>query len=61
METVKRDSLIIGAGLSGLSIAWKLKQIPGHSFLLLEKSDRSGGAIVSHAENEYLADRKSVV
>ncbi len=56
METVKRDSLIIGAGLSGLSIAWKLKQIPGHSFLLLEKSDRSGGAIVSHAENEYLAE-----
>lgn len=56
MEVVKRDSLIIGAGLSGLSIAWKLKQIPGHSFLLLEKSERSGGAIASHAENGYLAE-----
>lgn len=56
MNIVKRDSLIIGAGLSGLSVAWKLKQIPGHSFLLLEKSARSGGAIASHGENGYLAE-----
>ncbi len=56
MEVVKRDSLIIGAGLSGLSIAWKLKQIPDHSFLVLEKSERSGGAIASHAEDGYLAE-----
>ena len=56
MEVVKRDSLIIGAGLSGLSIAWKLKQIPNHSFLILEKSERSGGAIASHAEDGYLAE-----
>ena len=56
METVTKDSLIIGAGLSGLTTAWKLKQIPNHSFLLLEKSDRSGGAIASHAENGYLAE-----
>jgi protoporphyrinogen/coproporphyrinogen III oxidase len=56
METIKKDSLIIGAGLSGLTIAWKLKQIPGHSFLLLEKSERSGGAIASHTENGYQAE-----
>ncbi|RUM45103.1 MAG: protoporphyrinogen oxidase [Desulfocapsa sp.] len=56
METVTKDSLVIGAGLSGLTIAWKLKQIPDHSFLLLEKSHRSGGAIASHAENGYLAE-----
>ena len=53
---MKKDTLIIGAGLSGLSIAWKLKQIPGHSILLLEQSDRAGGAISSHAEDGYLAE-----
>ncbi len=56
METVKKDTLIIGAGLSGLSLAWKLKQIPDHSILVLEKSDHSGGAIASHTENGYLAE-----
>lgn len=56
METVKKDTLIIGAGLSGLSLAWKLKQIPDHSILLLEKSGHSGGAIASHAEDGYLAE-----
>ncbi len=56
METVKKDTLIIGAGLSGLSLAWKLKQIPDHSFLLLEKADHSGGAIASYAEDGYLAE-----
>jgi len=56
MKTVKKDTLIIGAGLSGLSIAWKLKQIPDHSILLLEKSNNSGGAIASYAENGYLAE-----
>jgi len=48
MELMKKDTLIIGAGLSGLTVAWKLKQIPGHSILLLEQSDRTGGAISSH-------------
>ncbi len=56
METVQKDTLIIGAGISGLTLAWKLKQIPGHSFLLLERSDRAGGAIRSHAEEGYLAE-----
>ncbi len=53
---MKKDTLIIGAGLSGLTVAWKLKQIPGHSILLLEQSDRAGGAISSHAEDAYLAE-----
>ncbi len=56
MNPISKDTLIIGAGLSGLSVAWKLKQIPNHSFLLLEQSNRSGGAIVSHADQGYLAE-----
>ncbi len=56
MEKRKIDTLIIGAGLSGLTVAWKLKQIPGHSILLLEKSERTGGAIMSHPEDGYLAE-----
>ncbi len=56
MKTTEKDTLIIGAGLSGLTVAWKLKQIPNHSFLLLEKSGRAGGAISSHAEAGYLAE-----
>jgi len=51
-----KDTLIIGAGLSGLTVAWKLKQIPNHSILLLEKSERAGGAISSHAEDGYRAE-----
>ncbi len=51
-----QDTIIIGAGLSGLTVAWKLKQISGHSVLLLEQSDRAGGAISSHSENDYLAE-----
>lgn len=54
--TNNKDTLIIGAGLSGLTVAWKLRQIPGHSFLLLEQSEKTGGAIWSHSENGYLAE-----
>ncbi len=56
MKKTSKDTLIIGAGLSGLTVAWKLKQIPGHSILLLEQSERAGGAISSHSEDGYLAE-----
>ena len=56
MNSIKRDSVIIGGGLSGLTVAWKLKQLPDHSFLVLEKTERSGGAIASHLEDGYLAE-----
>ena len=56
MKNIKKDTLIIGAGLSGLTVAWKLKQIPGHTILLLEQSERAGGTIASHAEDGYLAE-----
>jgi oxygen-dependent protoporphyrinogen oxidase len=51
------DTLIIGGGLSGLTVAHKLRQLcPGHQSLILEKSDRTGGVIWSHAENGFLAE-----
>ncbi len=55
MKTTQ-DTLIIGAGLSGLTVAWKLRQMPGHSFLLIEQSATTGGAIRSHSENGFLAE-----
>ncbi len=51
------DTLIIGAGLSGLTVAHKLQKFcPGHQFLVLEKSEKVGGAIWSHAEAGFLAE-----
>lgn len=57
MKTDNVDVLIIGAGLSGLSVANFLKkEQPDLSLLVLEKSDRPGGAILSHSEEGYLAE-----
>lgn len=51
------DTLIIGGGLSGLTVAHKLRQFsPENQFLILEKSERTGGVIWSHAENGFLAE-----
>jgi protoporphyrinogen/coproporphyrinogen III oxidase len=51
------DTLIIGGGLSGLTVAHKLRTLcPGHQSLILEQSARTGGVIWSHAENGFLAE-----
>lgn len=51
------DTLIIGGGLSGLTVAHKLRQTcPGHQFLVLEKAHQAGGVIWSHAEQGFLAE-----
>lgn len=51
------DTLIIGGGLSGLTVAHKLRRLcPGHQVLILEQSERTGGAIRSHAEDGFLAE-----
>ncbi len=51
------NTLIIGAGLSGLSLAHFLKkQNPDLTLAILEKGDRPGGAIRSFHENGYLAE-----
>jgi len=57
MKTRQVDVLIVGAGLSGLSAAAFLKtERPDLSLLVLEKSERPGGAILSHSEEGYLAE-----
>ena len=53
----QKDTIIIGAGLSGLVIGHKLKQHrPEHQIVVLEKSARAGGVISSFSENGYLAE-----
>ncbi len=57
MATPSYDVLIVGAGLSGLSVARFLRdKRPEISLLLLEKSSLPGGAIRSHSEEGYLAE-----
>lgn len=52
------DTLIIGGGLSGLTVAHKLRRLcPGHQMLLFEQGKRTGGAIASHAEDGFLAEK----
>ena len=41
------ENLIIGAGLSGLYLAYKLEQ-QGKDYLILEARDRLGGRIHDH-------------
>ncbi len=51
------DTIIVGAGLSGLSVATFLKEEkPDISLLILEKSDHPGGAVASYSEEGYLAE-----
>ncbi|RZW26611.1 MAG: protoporphyrinogen oxidase [Desulfobulbaceae bacterium] len=53
----RKDTIIIGAGLTGLVIGHKLKhQHPGHQLMVIEKSARTGGVISSFKENGYLAE-----
>ena len=46
---------VIGGGLSGLGVAWRLAR-QGLPVTLLEKSDRTGGVIVSRREEGYLCE-----
>ncbi|MBS1812048.1 MAG: protoporphyrinogen oxidase [Acidobacteria bacterium] len=50
------DSIIIGAGISGLSIAYYLKKA-GQNILLLEASERVGGVIQSLDADGFLLER----
>ncbi|KJS03785.1 MAG: protoporphyrinogen oxidase [Desulfobulbaceae bacterium BRH_c16a] len=51
------QTLIIGGGISGLTIAHKLRlQKPGHRFLVLEKGQRTGGVIASHRDQGYITE-----
>ncbi|MCG8334906.1 MAG: protoporphyrinogen oxidase [Proteobacteria bacterium] len=57
MNTPEFDIVIAGAGLSGLSTAHFLKkQAPEAKILILEKTERPGGAIRSMKEQGFLAE-----
>ena len=57
MESTGYDVIIVGAGLSGLSTAaFLLKLKPDARILILEQSNRAGGAIQSYSEDGYLAE-----
>ncbi len=50
-------TLIVGGGLSGLTVAHKLRQQnPDHKLLVIEKNGAVGGAIKSHHDQGYLAE-----
>ena len=52
-----KDTIIVGAGLTGLVIGHKLKlSHPEHQVLLLEKSPSPGGVISSFSDAGYLAE-----
>ena len=51
------DTIIIGGGLSGLTVAHKLRlNEPDHKLLVLEKSSATGGVIQTHNDQGYIAE-----
>jgi len=46
--------VVIGAGIAGLSCAWKLRKLlPTAKLVVIEKSDRAGGILQTHSESGY--------
>ena len=48
-----REQVVVGAGLSGLACAFRLKRL-GLAPLVLERTDRPGGLIASIHKNGFL-------
>ena len=54
-HTSTPKTCIIGAGITGLALAWQLKR-KGEDCVVLEQSALAGGAMRSHREGDYLAE-----
>jgi len=55
--TVSSDTIIVGAGLTGLAIAHRLMRLdPGHRLVVLEKESVGGGVIRSFSQAGYHAE-----
>jgi len=50
------QTIIVGAGIAGLSAAWELTRT-GHPVTVLEASGRAGGVIASRAHEGFLAEQ----
>ena len=51
-ESIKKDVVVIGAGLTGLTLSFYLKKY-GKDFLTLEKSNRPGGYINTQQKDGF--------
>jgi oxygen-dependent protoporphyrinogen oxidase len=52
-----KDTVIIGAGLSGLVVGHALKQLdPHHRLMIVEKSGKCGGVIQSFQDKGFTAE-----
>lgn len=51
------DTIIVGAGLSGLTVAHKLRlKDKQHKLLLIDKNEQPGGVIRTHRENGFISE-----
>jgi protoporphyrinogen/coproporphyrinogen III oxidase len=56
MSSIRTDIIIIGAGLTGLSLGYYLKKA-GKSFVILEKEGKPGGVISTGEENGFIFEK----
>jgi oxygen-dependent protoporphyrinogen oxidase len=52
MKTLRKKIVIVGAGVTGLAIAYKLSQYPYYDVTLIEKASRVGGWVQSRVTDE---------
>lgn len=53
MENKNAEIIIVGAGLTGLTLAYYLQKA-GKKIIIIEKNDRTGGAIKTHKKDEFI-------
>lgn len=54
-KTARRSTVVVGAGLSGLAAAYRLKEA-GFEVTVLERQSRPGGRVTTERHGEYLVD-----